>query len=256
MGKGVERVAEILDADAVALVRDGSVIAAAGFADGYALGEGLVAVAEGRARSLAVPGVGECAAASTSLEGQRPLNLVVARRAGTPFGREELALLAGMGRVLTLELRNLRLLENERTLRSESEHQANENARLLEALRERQVLLERLSQLQRAIVDRLPVHEVLEAVVDGACELLGDEVGALRIADPDDPSHTTLVAAIGADERLLAERRRQPLSVGMGGRTVRERCLIVADVVSGGPTDEAMSDFPAQGLTAAMTAPP
>ena len=255
MGKGVERVAEILDADAVALVRDGSVIAAAGFADGYALGEGLVAVAEGRARSLAVPGVGECAAASTSLEGQRPLNLVVARRAGTPFGREELALLAGMGRVLTLELRNLRLLENERTLRSESEHQANENARLLEALRERQVLLERLSQLQRAIVDRLPVHEVLEAVVDGACELLGDEVGALRIADPDDPSHTTLVAAIGADERLLAERRRQPLSVGMGGRTVRERCLIVADVVSGGPTDEAMSDFPAQGLTAAMTAP-
>jgi diguanylate cyclase (GGDEF)-like protein len=252
--KGIERVAEILDADAAALVRDGAVIAAVGFEVREVPTDAILAVAEAGARSLAVPGVGECPAASTSLEGQRPLHLVVARRAA-PFARDELALLGGMGRVLTLGVRNLRLLENERTHRSESERQAEENARLLEALRERQVLLERLSQLQRAIVDRLPVHEVLEAVVEGACELLGDEVGALRIADPDDPSHTTLVAAIGADERLLGERRRQPLSVGMGGRTVRERGLIVADAVSGAPTAEAMSDFPAEGLAAGMTAP-
>src|ERR671936_1596278 len=97
------------------------------------------------------------------------------------------------------------MLQNERGLRADSEQQASENARLLDALRERQVLLERLAQLQRGIVDRLPVHEVLEAVVEGACELLGDEVGALRLTDADDPTHTTLVATIGADQRLLAE---------------------------------------------------
>ena len=104
-----------------------------------------------------------------------------------PFQKEELGLLRGMGRVLTLALRNLRLFENERALRSDSERQASENARLLEPLRERQVLLERFAQLQREIVDRLPVQEVLEAAVEGACELLGDDVGVIRLTDPDDP---------------------------------------------------------------------
>ena len=118
----------------------------------------------------------------------------------------------------------MRLLENERALRSGSERQASENARLLGALRERQVLLERLAQLQRGIVDRLPVHEVLEAAVEGACELLGDEVGTLRLTDPDDPSHTTLVASVGADGELLTERRHQPVAAGLGGA----RCGSVA----------------------------
>ena len=97
-----------------------------------------------------MPGAGECQAVAVSLEDERPLHLVVARRLEQPFQKEELGLLRGMGRVLTLALRNLRLLENERALRSDSERQASENARLLGALRERQVLLERLAQLQRA----------------------------------------------------------------------------------------------------------
>src|ERR671936_197577 len=91
------------------------------------------------------------------------------------------------------------MLQNERGLRADSEQQASENARLLDALRERQVLLERLAQLQRGIVDRLPVHEVLEAVVEGACELLDCRVGILWIADPDDPDHIAAVATMGAD---------------------------------------------------------
>ena len=69
------------------------------------------------------------------------------------------------------------VLQNERALRADSDEQAEQNAELLDSLRERQVLLERLAQLQRGIVDRLPVHEVLEAVVEGACELLDSSVG-------------------------------------------------------------------------------
>ncbi len=146
-------------------------------------------------------------------------------------------------------------MANERALRSDSERQANENAHLLEALRGRQVLLERLAQLQRAIVDRLPVHEVLEAAAEGACELLGDDIGVLRLTDPDDPSHTMLVASIGADGELLTERRHQPVAAGLGGRAMRERGVVLADAVSGIASPEATHDFPASGLTAAMAAP-
>src|SRR6266545_4780044 len=106
------------------------------------------------------------------------------------------------------------VLQNEHALRADSEHQASENARLLGALRERQVLLERLAQLQRGIVDRLPVHEVFDAVVEGACELLECGVGVLWITDPDDPDHATAVAAMGADDELLKERRRHPAGTG------------------------------------------
>ena len=159
--RGIEHVAEVLDAEATALVRGGAVLAAVGFGEGEVPIELLVAVADGRRQALDVPGAGECEAVAAPLEDDRPLHLVVARRADRPFQPDELGLLRGMGRVLTLGLRNLRLLENERALRTGSERQASENARLLGALRERQVLLERLAQLQRGIVDRLPVHQVL-----------------------------------------------------------------------------------------------
>jgi diguanylate cyclase (GGDEF)-like protein len=146
-------------------------------------------------------------------------------------------------------------LQNERALRAESEHEASENARLLETLRERQVLLERLAQLQRGIVDRLPVHEVLEAVVESACELLDSPVGILWIADPDDPDHTAAAAAIGADDELLARRRRQPAEVGLSGRAMRERTLVVADAVSRGDAAHDLVDVPRGDVTAAMAAP-
>jgi diguanylate cyclase (GGDEF)-like protein len=253
--RGIEHVAEVLDAEVAALVRGGSVIASVGFADGRVPVELLVAVADGTRQALDVPGAGECPAVSVPLEDDRPLHLVVARRGDEPFQGDELGLLRGMGRVLTLGLRNLRLLENERALRSGSERQANENARLLEALRERQVLLERLAQLQRGIVDRLPVHEVLEAAVEGACELLGDDVGMLRLTDPDDPDHTTLVASLGAEGELLTERRHQPIAAGLGGRAMGARGVVVADAVSGVASQEETADFPAERLTAAMAAP-
>jgi diguanylate cyclase (GGDEF)-like protein len=146
-------------------------------------------------------------------------------------------------------------LQNERALRAESEHQASENARLLDALRERQVVLERLAQLQRGIVDRLPVHEVLEAVVEDACDLLDCPVGVLWIADPNDPDHIAAVATMGADDELLARRRRQPADTGLSGRAMRERTLVVADAVSRDDAAHDLVDFPRGGLTAAMAAP-
>jgi len=146
------------------------------------------------------------------------------------------------------------VLQNERALRADSDEQAEQNAELLDSLRERQVLLERLAQLQRRIVDRLPVHEVLEAVVEGACELLDSSVGILWIADPDDPDHAAAVAALGGDE-LMAERRRKPAGAGLGGRAMRERMLVVADAVTGAGSLGDLVDFPVAVPTAAMAAP-
>ncbi|MEJ7876227.1 MAG: hypothetical protein WKF62_06170, partial [Solirubrobacterales bacterium] len=54
---------------------------------------------------------------------------------------------------------------------------------LLKTLRERQRLLERLSRIQRKIVSRSELEEVLEAIVWGARELLGDETVGLRLLD-------------------------------------------------------------------------
>jgi diguanylate cyclase (GGDEF)-like protein len=147
------------------------------------------------------------------------------------------------------------VLQNERGLRADSEHQASENARLLDALRERQVLLEHLAQLQRGIVDRMPVYEVLEAVVEGACELLESPVGILWIADPNDPDHTAAAATVGADDELLERRRRQPADAGLSGRAMRERMLVVADAATGTDISHDLGDFPLEGVTAAMAAP-
>ena len=146
------------------------------------------------------------------------------------------------------------VLQNERALRADSEQEAEENARLLDSLRERQVLLERLAQLQRGIVDRLPVHEVLEAVVEGACELLDCGVGILWIADPDDPDRAAAVAAIGDDE-LMAERRRKPVGAGLGGRAMREGMLVVADAVTGAGSLADLIDFPVTAPMAAVATP-
>jgi diguanylate cyclase (GGDEF)-like protein len=147
------------------------------------------------------------------------------------------------------------VLQNERALRADSEQQAEQNAELLDSLRERQVLLERLAQLQRGIVDRLPVHEVLEAVVEGARELLDCRVGILWIADPDDPDHAAAVAALGVDDELIAAHRRKPVGEGLAGRAMREGMLVVADAVTGAASLADLVDFPVTAATAAMATP-
>src|SRR3954452_4287224 len=147
------------------------------------------------------------------------------------------------------------VLQNERALRADSEQQAEQNAELLDSLRERQVLLERLAQLQRAIVDRLPVPEVLEAVVEGARELLDCSLGILWIADPDDPDHAAAVAALGVDDELIAAHRRKPVGEGLGGRAMREGMLVLADAVTGAASLTELADFLVPAPTAAMAAP-
>jgi diguanylate cyclase (GGDEF)-like protein len=126
---------------------------------------------------------------------------------------------------------------------------------VLSALREHQALLARLSELQRAIVDRREVHEVLEAVAAGAAELLSSEIAALRLLDPDDPSWTNLICSVGASEAMLAPGRHRRVDSGLFGRALREGRLLIADGTTERPSPEESTDFAAEGVAAAIVAP-
>jgi diguanylate cyclase (GGDEF)-like protein len=140
-------------------------------------------------------------------------------------------------------------------LGTEEKAWAQDPERLLASLREHQALLLRLSELQRAIVERHEVQEVLQAVADGAAELLSTEVACLRLLDPDDPSWTNLTCAVGSSEAMVARGRHQPLDSGLFGRAVREGRLLVADSVTGRPAPEEGREFGAEGVAVAMVAP-
>ena len=81
-----------------------------------------------------------------------------------------------MARVMELTFDMLRTLEAERLLRDRSERQAAENATLLISLRERQRLLEKLSEIQRSISRREPLTDILDAITGGLHDLLGDDI--------------------------------------------------------------------------------
>jgi diguanylate cyclase (GGDEF)-like protein len=192
--RGLERVAELLEADAVCTLRDGIDPLAVGLPLGQVpealldtLRPGVVAAAE-------LPGLGLCRLAREPLDPDRLQWLIVAR-AGAPFSAAERDLLRGMARVLGL----------------------------VQEMGVRRLLLERVSEIQRQIVRRVPSREILRLIVSGAAELAGCEIALLRESEED--GSTLMQASVGLDEpgrRYLTERRGTgvSLSVRREGRLV------------------------------------
>jgi hypothetical protein len=203
----VERAAEALESEAGALVRSGRLVAVVGFPQGQAPEPALAAVAEGRSNLLDLPGLGGCRTAVATLEESPPGQLLLARSCDE-FAPEEINLLRGMGRALTLTLRQLRMLGEERRLRAE--------------LQERQRLLEQLSKLQRAIANRAPLQEALDAVTAGAAELLGEDIVGLRLLDSDDRHYTVMVSSCGLGWPSSCGARR-PTPASAAGPSPRAR---------------------------------
>jgi diguanylate cyclase (GGDEF)-like protein len=234
----VERAAEALESEAGAVVLGGRLVAAIGFPHGQAPEADLVSVAQGGRGLLDLPGMPACRTAVAVLEEHPPGQLLVAR-SGDGFAPEELNLLRGMGRVLTLTMRQLRMLGEERRLRAE--------------LQERQRLLEQLSKLQRAIANRAPLQEILDAVTAGAAQLLGDEVVGLRLLDTDDQRYTLLISSSGLHPELAKRLWRTPIGSGVGGRAILEGTLVCVTDYTGAA--EAPDELAADQLQAAMAAP-
>jgi diguanylate cyclase (GGDEF)-like protein len=243
---------EVLEAEVSAVVVHGAVIKMIGFPRGSVPVDGLLAAVEDATHLLRLPGVGELRSMTVPIE-EVEGHLIVARSGVDGFQPEEIGLLRAMGRSLSMTLRTLRMLDQERTLRAEGELRAQENVRLLAMLQERQVALERLAKIQASISRRAPLPEVLEAVVEGARALLGDEVVGLRLVDHDDPSQMTMVSSLGVSHAMLAAAMRTPVSKGAGGRAiVEDRVVVVSDYQN---TDLAIDEFVGDRLQCALAAP-
>lgn len=115
-------------------------------------------------------------------------------------------------------------------------------------------LVERLSQLQRAILDREPLDEVLASIAAASCELIGTDISMLRLLDRDDPSQTILKAAVGTDPRATERGSRAPATSGIGGEAINRRGLIVVETADRA-TDEGDTGVATHGIVAAMAAP-
>ncbi|MEJ7566695.1 MAG: EAL domain-containing protein [Gaiellaceae bacterium] len=227
----VERTAEALDAQIAARVRDGEVCASIGFPAGREPVAELVAATAGELTAIVVPGVGTVTVAVAALENDAACALLVGR-AGEGFGPEELALLRGMARVLALTVRLLRSFN---------------------ALQQRQRLLERSTEIQRAITRRAPLQEVLESIAEAARELVGDEVAGLRMIDVDDPTMMVTAATSDVSAAIRTRIERGPIGEGAGGRAIAEGKLVVVENYS--KTADALPAFSELELQAAMAAP-
>ena len=237
--RGVELAAEALDAEVGALVRDGRVECAIGYASGRIPEREILSAVAGRRQQLVVPGAGGCQVFTASTGTVPAGYLLVARSGEDPFGLEEASLLRAMARSLALTLRTLSLLDNERSLRYE--------------LQERQTLLERLSRILRSISHRAPLQEVLDTLVAGAGDLFEDPVVAVRLIDEDDPNYMLMVSHRGIKPEQLPSLMRMPLGAGAGGRAILEERLIVLEEYADNAS--AIPLFVEARLHAAMSAP-
>jgi diguanylate cyclase (GGDEF)-like protein len=235
--EAVDRAAEALEAEVAALVVGSSVVAAIGFSQGDIPDDELLAIAQGRPSIADLPGLGPCHVSVAHFEGERDGivgragSLIVARTGDVGFSIEERNLLRGMSRALALNM---------------------QAAQVLSAMRERQHLMERLTRIQRSINSRAPLPEVLQAIVDGASELIGDTVAGLRHIDPTDPDYAVLSCAVNLEPGSpLGDRIR--VGEGAGGRAISENQLVVMHDYAG--RADALPNWAELKLEAAMAAP-
>jgi diguanylate cyclase (GGDEF)-like protein len=250
--RGVELVAEALEAEVAALVRDGAVVASFGWPRIEVPERELATVAEQGHGFIPIPGAEPRRAVGVMLGEGRGGMLLVARSV-EPLDAAELTLLRGMARSLAQSLQLLGIVVAERALRLRSEQQALENARLLKGVQERQRLLEALATIQRSISHRAPLQDVLAAVVGQAGELLRDPMSALLLVDSEDPSLLRIAVERGLEPHLLHETGIRPVGDGVAGRAVSEGRLIVVEDYAAWP--DAMPVFAEHGLRAVMAAP-
>jgi diguanylate cyclase (GGDEF)-like protein len=243
---------EVLEAEVAAVVTGDAVVDMIGFPRGQIPVDSLLAAGRESTRVLSLPRVGELHSTRVAVE-EIDGHLIVARSGDTGFQPEEIALLRAMGRSLSMTLRTLHMLEQERSLRADVEMRAQENLRLLTMVRERQTALERLSKIQVSISRRVPLPEVLNAVAEGAHELLGDEVVGIRLVDNEDPGFVKLVSSVGISHAMIAATKRSPLTAGAGGRAiVEDRVVILNDYKS---DHAAIDEYVGADLQSALAVP-
>lgn len=245
----LEQIAAVLGASASAVVRAETVEALwpdDSRWDAEAIGQ-LAAEARGSASTAEVHGLGTFEVISTGLNiGQllREECLLVVVRDKPPFSSEDLVMVQVMASLLELVLAQIAFECDSSSKRYED---------LSAMLAERQMLLDKLSLIQRSISTHAPLQEVYEAIVQGAKDLLDVEVIGLRHIDLAAPNDVVMVASRGMSERTKRVMARQHGRTGIGGRAISEGRLIVTPeytVAKGG-----LEVFVSDGVRTAMSAP-
>src|SRR6266480_5133716 len=221
----VERAAEALEAEVAAIVCGSKVVATVGYPEGAAPAAELISVAAGGGE-LAVPGVRTCPATRVALDHPPGGILVLARSGSDGLSGPEGSLLRGMGSVTSLTMRMLRVIDDERAAREESDRHAAENARLLATLSEHTAMLEQLAH-EQATLRRVATLVASQGAADDIFMAVGEEVARLLQADlggvtryePD--QSLTLVAAWGEGRKLVPVGTR----VGLEGESAATTML-------------------------------
>jgi diguanylate cyclase (GGDEF)-like protein len=193
----VEQAAEAMEAEVGALLVGDAVRVSTGFGAAGPRGD---APRDGRdRRRRRRPGAGPCTVLVVPV-GELPEGRLLLARSDGDWSMEERGLLRAMAQVLGLSLQSLAAFAE---------------------LQEQQALLERLSRIQRSISARKPLQEVLDSIVAGAAELLGEDVAALRLLDRREPD----VLVTAAVDRCPggAGREHAPLAGAAGRRRAVRR---------------------------------
>ncbi len=223
--RAAERAAEAFEAEVGAVVREQRLLVSVGFSPGHEPTAELIAAAANQRSTIPVGGVGRCPVLAVPFEGAALSHLILARSGEEGFNVHEARLLGAMARVLGLTLDSLR----------------------------RQTMLQRLARIQRSISHRAPLGDVLDAITEGAAELVAQEVVALVLVDPDEPSTMVTASSVGLTSEQLAATYRRGRDQGVAGQALEEDRLVMAEHYDQAPN--ALPQFAMDGIRLAMAAP-
>ncbi|MEO0494170.1 MAG: GGDEF domain-containing protein [Actinomycetota bacterium] len=217
--------AETLDVEIAGVCLDGRIESHLGFGVGDRPDDLLVRVAAGDELRADLGALGEVHVTRASIEGFD--GTLVLGRTVEAFTADEIALVRAIGRVLGMAMRVRSALESERSVRNDLERRVADNHLLLAKLRERQGLLDRLFNIQRSISHRLPTNQVLDAVTEGARDLLGVGQSSIRLLDPATKASLVLVSHQGVPADIVEQYRTVQIGERIPRAVIEEGRLVV-----------------------------
>jgi diguanylate cyclase (GGDEF)-like protein len=194
---------------------------------------------------------------TVTLQAGRPANrgsitLKLQRPDGPPFTTDDRALAGVIAGSITPTKAGVAILRRDCEL-ARAGSDPRECDVLKGMLHDRDALLHQLSGIQRALSQRVPLQEILDAIVAAAAELIGDETVNLRLLDPNDSTHLIRVAGRGYSDGVEPFMKWIRPGDGAVGRAYAEGRLVVIEDYSNARDRLAVLD--GEGLEAVMSAP-
>ena len=247
-----EAVAVATEAEVGAVVIGSRVVASVGFPPGQVPDDELVACCLGDRGTIRLAD-GARAPVEVAQIGRITGGYLLSARVDGEFEAAERGMLRAMGTVLGLTLDLLDTLAAERVSRSGQEVKTRQVSQLLAHARmQRQVTLERISGIQRAIASRRDLPVVLEAITQAACELLDSPMAVLKATHP--VTGDVLISAQGlngADPERVVAAADELLGKAATPGPSQPTALIDNNLGRNGPD----TLFAAEGVQALMSLP-